>query len=88
MFSCSACHPQLLTDDMNIVSYLAMPLAGPEDYDDEEMDRLPPDLQYLPPDKTREEDPTIRTMLLESLMQVEYFLANAFIRIQQLNAIL
>ena len=34
------------------------------------MDGLPDDLQYLPPDKTREPDVDIRKMLLEGLTQV------------------
>lgn len=31
---------------------------------------LPVDLQYLPEDKTREEDPDIRKMLVETLLLV------------------
>ena len=47
-----------------------LPLAGPEEFDADEMDKLPDDLQYLPPDKTREEDADIRSMLLETIMMV------------------
>lgn len=47
-----------------------LPLAGPEEFDTEDNDKLPDDLQYLPPDKKREEDADIRTMLLETLMMV------------------
>jgi hypothetical protein len=47
-----------------------LPLAGPEEFDSDEMDKLPEDLQYLPPDKEREEDPDIRTMLLETILMV------------------
>ena len=47
-----------------------LPLAGPEEFDDEDMDRLPDDLQYIEPEKTREPDPDVRKMLIESVMQV------------------
>ena len=47
-----------------------LPLAGPEELDDEDMEKLPEDLQYLPPDKEREDDPDIRIMLIETLMLV------------------
>lgn len=51
---------------------LLMPLAGPtpEDADPDEVERLPIDLQYLPEDKQVEEDPDIRKMLLEALLQL------------------
>ena len=45
-------------------------MAGPEQFDDEEMEKLPEDLQYLPDDKQREPDPDIRKMLIESIMKV------------------
>lgn len=48
--------------------FLLLPLAGPEDFSEEEMDRLPVDLQYLPPDKQREPDADIRKMLIEAIM--------------------
>ena len=47
-----------------------MPLAGAEEFDADEMDKLPIDLQYLPPDKKRESDPDIRIMLLETILMV------------------
>ena len=52
---------------MDILPSLLLPLAGPEEFSEEETERLPIDLQYLPNDKTREEDPDIRKMLLEAL---------------------
>ncbi len=55
---------------MDILSRLLLPLAGPEELDDDDMNKLPEDLQYLPPDKEREEDPDIRIMLIETLMLV------------------
>ena len=53
-----------------------MPLAGPEEFDNEEMEKLPEDLQYLPPTKEREIDPDIRVMLLETLMMVRKLILN------------
>ena len=55
---------------MDILPSLLLPLAGPEEFPEEETDKLPEDLQYLPDDKTREEDPAIKKMLLEALMKV------------------
>ncbi|NXK81762.1 HGH1 protein, partial [Amazona guildingii] len=61
-------HEWLLSEAVDILPFLLLPLAGPEDLPEEDMERLPPDLQYLPPDKQREEEPDIRRMLLEAIM--------------------
>ncbi len=62
-------HGSLLFDsEIDILSQLLLPLAGPEEFDDEIMDKLPPDLQYLPPDKEREIDADIRIMIVETVM--------------------
>jgi hypothetical protein len=63
-------HDWLLSPEVDILPYLLLPLAGPEEFTDDEMDKLPPQLQYLPEDKIREPDPDIRKMLLEALIQV------------------
>ncbi len=64
-------HDWLLNDpEIDLLSYLLLPLAGPEPFTDEENDSLPIDLQYLSDDKEREPDPDLRKMLLESLMKV------------------
>ena len=55
---------------MELLPSLLLPLAGPEQFDDEEMERLPEDLQFLPDDKAREVDPDIRKMLIEAMMKV------------------
>lgn len=60
-------HEWLLSDAVDILPFLLLPLAGPEELTDEENEGLPVDLQYLPEDKKREEDPDIRKMLLETL---------------------
>ncbi|XP_008318914.1 protein HGH1 homolog [Cynoglossus semilaevis] len=61
-------HDWLLSDAVDILPFLLLPLAGPEELSEEQNEALPVDLQYLPEDKTREEDPDIRKMLLETLL--------------------
>uniref|UniRef100_A0A8C3JYJ2 HGH1 homolog n=1 Tax=Calidris pygmaea TaxID=425635 RepID=A0A8C3JYJ2_9CHAR len=63
-------HEWLLSEEVDILPFLLLPLAGPEEFPEDEMERLPVDLQYLPPDKQREEEPDIRKMLLEAIMLV------------------
>ena len=65
-------HDWLISDKVDIVPRLVLPLAGPatEDITDEEMESLPVDLQYLDEDKRIEPDVDIRIMLLESLTQL------------------
>ena len=57
---------------MDILPRLLLPLAGPEEFDEEDTAKLPVDLQYLEADKKREADPDVRKMLLESINQVRY----------------
>ncbi|XP_074681451.1 protein HGH1 homolog [Strix aluco] len=61
-------HEWLLSEEVDILPFLLLPLAGPEEFPEDEMERLPLDLQYLPQDKQREEEPDIRKMLLEAIM--------------------
>ncbi|XP_004600008.2 protein HGH1 homolog [Ochotona princeps] len=61
-------HKWLLGPEVDILPFLLLPLAGPEEFSEEEMDRLPVDLQYLPADKQREPDADIRKMLIEAVM--------------------
>ncbi|KAK4878521.1 hypothetical protein RN001_011027 [Aquatica leii] len=63
-------HDWLLNADIDILPRLLLPLAGNEEFDDVENDKLPLDLQYLPSDKERESDPDIRCMLLEAITQL------------------
>lgn len=65
-------HDWLLSDKVDLLPRLLLPLAGPEEFDDNDMDKLPVDLQYLPPEKERESDPDIRKMLVECIFQVQY----------------
>ncbi|XP_060628784.2 protein HGH1 homolog [Anolis sagrei] len=62
------CHEWLLGEEVDLLPFLLLPLAGPEEFPDDEMEKLPLDLQYLPPEKEREPDPDIRKMLLEAIM--------------------
>ncbi|XP_068087083.1 protein HGH1 homolog [Anabrus simplex] len=63
-------HSWLLSPEVDVLPHLLLPLAGPEEFPDDEVDNLPPELQYLPQDKRREPDPDIRKMLLETLLQL------------------
>lgn len=60
----------MISDSVDILPRLLLPLAGPEEFDEDDMESLPVDLQYLEPDKERESDPDIRKMLVESIHQV------------------
>lgn len=63
-------HEWLLSGDVDILPFILLPLAGPEEFDEETNDKFPIELQYLAPEKEREEDPDIRKMLVESLGQL------------------
>lgn len=63
-------HQWLLSKEVDLLPHLLLPLAGPEEFDDEDNDKLPIDLQYLPENKEREMDTDIRIMLLDALLQL------------------
>lgn len=63
-------HNIILNEKDDILHAILYPLCGPEEFSDEENEKLPLELQYLPETKTREEDPDLRKMLLESLLQL------------------
>lgn len=63
-------HEWLLSPNINLLPYLLLPLAGPEEFEDEDVDKLPLELQYLPATKRRDPNPEIRLMLLETLNQL------------------
>ncbi|XP_043231105.1 protein HGH1 homolog isoform X1 [Amphibalanus amphitrite] len=63
-------HMWLLGPDVDLLPRLLLPLTGPEPYDDEDMEKLPVDLQYMDETKTREADVDIRKMLLEAITQL------------------
>jgi len=66
----SSCHEWLLSDDVDLLPNLLLPLAGGEEFKEEEMDKLPLDLQYLPPDKKRENDCEVVSLLLETIFML------------------
>ncbi|KAJ1306884.1 hypothetical protein OPQ81_007869 [Rhizoctonia solani] len=53
---------------MNLLSFLLLPLAGPEEFDLEDMDKLPASIQFLPDTKKREPDQFIRLTHVETLL--------------------
>ncbi|KAF9956130.1 hypothetical protein BGZ72_002995 [Mortierella alpina] len=62
-------HPALLDEsDINVLPYILLPLCGPEEFDLDDMEGMPEDIQLLPPTKTREADAHLRETLLESLI--------------------
>ncbi|TFK88418.1 DUF383-domain-containing protein [Polyporus arcularius HHB13444] len=79
----TSAHRALLTEDsekvtlspstvaapgINILPYILLPLAGPEEFDLEDQEKLPSSLQFLPPTKKREPDPVIRLTHVETLL--------------------
>jgi len=63
-------HDWLLGPEVDILPCLLLPLAGPEEFDEDDMEKLPADLQYLEPDKRREPLAIVRANLVEALIQV------------------
>lgn len=62
-------HKKLVHDEkINILPYILLPIAGPEEIDEDEMFELPEELQLLPSDKKREPVHTIISTHLESLL--------------------
>lgn len=55
-------------DETNLLPYLLLPIAGPEEFSEEETTEMLPDLQLLPRDKQRDSDPTIIATHLETLL--------------------
>lgn len=62
-------HMRLLTDEkINLLPFILLPLAGPEEMDEDEMFELPEELQLLPSDKKREPLSGVICIHLESLL--------------------
>ncbi|KAG6910074.1 hypothetical protein DXG01_013527 [Tephrocybe rancida] len=53
---------------VDALPYILLPLAGPEEFDLEDQEKLPDAVQFLPPTKAREVDPTLRLMHVETLL--------------------
>jgi len=63
-------HDWLMSEEVNVLTHLLMPLIGPEELDEDDMDGMPDELQYQPEDKEREGDVDLRKMLVEALAQL------------------
>jgi hypothetical protein len=62
-------HKMLVIDpSINLLPYILLPLAGPEELPEDDMFELPEELQLLPPDKKREPDHQILCTHVESLL--------------------
>ncbi|KAF8801366.1 DUF383-domain-containing protein [Phlegmacium glaucopus] len=53
---------------IDALPYILLPLAGPEEFDLEDQEKLLEPLQFLPPTKAREPDATIRLTHVETLL--------------------
>ncbi|KAJ2547279.1 Protein hgh1 [Coemansia sp. RSA 1933] len=53
--------------ETNLLPYIILPLCGPEEYEMEEMELMPEEVQFLGDDKKREADPKLRATLLEAV---------------------
>ncbi|GBM30846.1 Protein HGH1 [Araneus ventricosus] len=69
---CSEPSVHKLLIEKDVLSILLLPLMGPEDYDDECMEKLPLDCQYLENSKQREPVPQIRRALIQALSLLCY----------------
>ncbi|KAF9449402.1 DUF383-domain-containing protein, partial [Macrolepiota fuliginosa MF-IS2] len=64
----SAAPSKIAAPGIDALPYILLPLAGPEEFDLEDQEKLLEPLQFLPPDKKREEDLTIRLTHIETLI--------------------
>ncbi|KAJ2156020.1 Protein hgh1 [Coemansia sp. RSA 552] len=61
-------HKEILDpQETNMLPYILLPLCGPEEFDIEDMDNMPEEVQFLGDEKKREPDPKLRSTLLEAL---------------------
>ncbi|CAG8572061.1 3741_t:CDS:10 [Paraglomus brasilianum] len=62
-------HNGLLDEsNINLLPYILLPLCGPEEFSDEDMEGMPEEIQLLAADKTREPDARLRQTLVETLL--------------------
>ncbi|KAI8144617.1 hypothetical protein BJV82DRAFT_667817 [Fennellomyces sp. T-0311] len=62
-------HERILEDDkLNTLPFILLPLCGSEEYDMEEFEQFPEEIQLLDDDKKRETDSMLRTILLDALI--------------------
>lgn len=60
----------MLSEEVDLLPSLLLPLAGPDHFTEEETESFPEELQYLPDDKQRETDPGVRKMCIEAITKV------------------
>ncbi|RSH87013.1 hypothetical protein EHS25_003501 [Saitozyma podzolica] len=60
--------PSRTVRGVDVLPWVLSPIMGPEEYDMDEMDKLPATLQFLPPTKQREKDTVLRMMCVEILL--------------------
>ncbi|TPX33774.1 hypothetical protein SmJEL517_g03418 [Synchytrium microbalum] len=51
-----------------VLGAILLPLAGPEEYGEEDMDGMPAEIQFLEDTKKREADPKLRLILVEAIL--------------------
>ncbi|ORE06305.1 DUF383-domain-containing protein [Rhizopus microsporus var. microsporus] len=62
-------HERLLdVDRVNALPFILLPLCGNEEYDMDEFEQFPEEIQLLGDDKKRETDPLLRAMLVEAVI--------------------
>ncbi|KAI9482463.1 Protein hgh1 [Coemansia sp. RSA 989] len=61
-------HKEILDpEETNMLPYILLPLCGPEEFEMEDMEKMPEEIQFLEDDKKREPDPKLRAALLEAI---------------------
>ncbi|KAF9244125.1 hypothetical protein BU15DRAFT_71690 [Melanogaster broomeanus] len=60
--------PSVVAPGIGALPYILLPLAGPEELDLEDQEKLPDALQFLPPTKKREADSVLRLTHIETLL--------------------
>ncbi|KAF7726199.1 hypothetical protein EC973_008997 [Apophysomyces ossiformis] len=58
----------LLAEKLNTLPFILLPLCGNEEYDMDEFEKFPEEIQLLGDDKKRETDPVLRAILCEALI--------------------
>jgi len=61
-------HELILSAKLNVLPYLLLPLCGPDEFDEVDMNGMPEEIQFLPPTKNRETDPAVLRIFLEALL--------------------
>lgn len=68
LFDVEKHEPLVKDENINLLPYILLPIAGPEELGEDELFELPEELQLLPPDKKRDPEESIICTHLESLL--------------------